>query len=257
MPRAGPLIRPVPPCPRCPAGEPLRAVHLAPSPQGGVGVGARRSPARREGHCRRRSRPRRWPDAGLQLHPAPAAAPAAAACPPQIIAEDAASSEVLEADEWERATQDSIHYAQEVVSQAVDRAAAQVRRLPAAWRRAERSVLEGAAGGSPLEARAHSCSPSTRLCRRWTRLASPSPPCRQKAAPRVRAPPNQPPIRLCHAIASALHTFSAVEAAVPLAHAPARVSMCPGSSRAPHLRWHHQRRGTPGLYGPTALSSVP
>lgn len=43
-----------------------------------------------------------------------------------IVAEDAAASEVLEADEFDAATQDSLHYAREVVSKAVDSAAARV-----------------------------------------------------------------------------------------------------------------------------------
>lgn len=46
--------------------------------------------------------------------------------PYPIVAEDAVSSEVLEADEFDSALQDSIHYAREVVSQAVDAAAVKV-----------------------------------------------------------------------------------------------------------------------------------
>ncbi|PRW59077.1 universal stress family isoform B [Chlorella sorokiniana] len=51
-----------------------------------------------------------------------------AAGPLQIVADDAAASEVLEADEFDAATQDSIHYARETVSRAVDAAASQVDR---------------------------------------------------------------------------------------------------------------------------------
>ncbi len=46
--------------------------------------------------------------------------------PLQIVAEDAAASEVLEADEYDAATQDSNHYARETVTAAVDRAVAKV-----------------------------------------------------------------------------------------------------------------------------------
>jgi hypothetical protein len=45
---------------------------------------------------------------------------------PQIVSEDAVASEVLEADEFEAATQDSLHYARTLVTQAVDAAAAEV-----------------------------------------------------------------------------------------------------------------------------------
>ncbi|PSC72425.1 universal stress [Micractinium conductrix] len=46
--------------------------------------------------------------------------------PYPVVAEDAAASEVLEADEFDAATQDSIHYAREIVTKAVDSAAAKV-----------------------------------------------------------------------------------------------------------------------------------
>ncbi|KAI3423019.1 hypothetical protein D9Q98_010704 [Chlorella vulgaris] len=45
-----------------------------------------------------------------------------------IVAEDAAASEVLEADEYDAATHDSNHYARETVTAAVDRAVAKVER---------------------------------------------------------------------------------------------------------------------------------
>ena len=45
---------------------------------------------------------------------------------PQIVSEDAVASEVLEADEFDAATQDSLHYARTLVTQAVDAAAAEV-----------------------------------------------------------------------------------------------------------------------------------
>ncbi|KAI7840515.1 hypothetical protein COHA_005814 [Chlorella ohadii] len=48
--------------------------------------------------------------------------------PYPIVTDDAAASEVLEADEFDAATQDSIHYARETVSRAVDAAASQVDR---------------------------------------------------------------------------------------------------------------------------------
>lgn len=58
----------------------------------------------------------------------PTALPVAALAPalPQIVAEDAAASEVLEADEFDAATQDSLHYAREIVTKAVDSAATKV-----------------------------------------------------------------------------------------------------------------------------------
>ncbi|KAI3423020.1 hypothetical protein D9Q98_001372 [Chlorella vulgaris] len=46
----------------------------------------------------------------------------------KIVAEDAAASEVLEADEYDAATHDSNHYARETVTAAVDRAVAKVER---------------------------------------------------------------------------------------------------------------------------------
>ncbi|KAL4434290.1 hypothetical protein ABPG75_000731 [Micractinium tetrahymenae] len=46
--------------------------------------------------------------------------------PYPIVAEDAAASEVLEADEFDAATQDSLHYAREIVTKAVDSAATKV-----------------------------------------------------------------------------------------------------------------------------------
>ncbi|KAL4424950.1 hypothetical protein ABPG77_009679 [Micractinium sp. CCAP 211/92] len=57
---------------------------------------------------------------------AAAAAPAAQARPQQIVTEDASASAVLEADEFDAATQDSLHYAREIVTRAVDSAAARV-----------------------------------------------------------------------------------------------------------------------------------
>lgn len=44
----------------------------------------------------------------------------------QVVAEDAAASEVLEADEYDAATQDSLGYAREIVTRAVDGAAGKV-----------------------------------------------------------------------------------------------------------------------------------
>ena len=52
---------------------------------------------------------------------------------PQIVSEDAVASEVLEADEFEAATQDSLHYARTLVTQAVDAAAAEVGGWVGGW----------------------------------------------------------------------------------------------------------------------------
>ncbi|EFN51655.1 hypothetical protein CHLNCDRAFT_139849 [Chlorella variabilis] len=75
-----------------------------------------------------------------------AAAVEHASGPLQIVAEDAVSSEVLEADEFDSALQDSIHYAREVVSQAVDAAAVKVDKAKIFFKAL---APEGGASGTP------------------------------------------------------------------------------------------------------------
>lgn len=124
----------------------------------------------------------------------------------QIVAEDAAASEVLEADEFDAATQDSLHYAREVVSKAVDSAAARVRPRPVAGlllspgharpsAALQGVALQGALLPLPMPppvrvsagTNGHKCS-ACHPPARWTSPACFSRPWPPKAEPRVGLP---------------------------------------------------------------------
>lgn len=88
----------------------------------------------------------------------------------QVVAEDAVSSEPLEADEFDAATQDSISYAREIVTKAVDAASAQARDCSRTLASLRSVLVAGVACGVLLRSRA-----STR-CSRDACVPSPSPP---------------------------------------------------------------------------------